>query len=225
MEILEIELWDPLVEFRRDLRDAQFYQQVIELLIVYSVDWRYPIICISFNFISSLYWTQIDRDGSGYIELSELKQALDLCGFKIPSYEVRRMVEEVDRDQRGPGKGRLSFDEFEHVRIHSPILFFYRFTKIFESWQGFLFFGFFLCGFQLCAKLKSQDVAATFKKVVSKPENLHTIGGTSNASSEGTTHTVKKKKKKNRMIDFWSFDFKDSEPLRLFFFRFEWRNS
>lgn len=33
MEILEIELWDPLVEFRRDLRDAQFYQQVIELLI------------------------------------------------------------------------------------------------------------------------------------------------------------------------------------------------
>lgn len=43
---------------------------------------------------------------------------------------------------------------------------------------------------QLCAKLKSQDVAATFKKVVSKPENLHTIGGTSNASSEGTTHTV-----------------------------------
>lgn len=41
------------------------------------------------------------------------------------------MVEEVDRDQRGPGKGRLSFDEFEHVRIHSPILFFYRLTKIF----------------------------------------------------------------------------------------------
>ncbi|XP_032795189.1 plastin-1 isoform X1 [Daphnia magna] len=102
-------------------------------------------------------FASVDRDGSGYIELAELKQALDICGFKIPSYEVRRMIEEVDRDQEGPGKGRLSFDEFEH----------------------------------LCAKLKSQDVAATFKKVVSKPENLHTIGGTSNASSEGTTHTIR----------------------------------
>jgi len=58
---------------------------------------------------------QIDRDGSGYIELAELKQALDVCGFKIPSYQVRLMIEEVDREQSGPGKGRLSFDEFEHV--------------------------------------------------------------------------------------------------------------
>ena len=58
---------------------------------------------------------QIDRDGSGYIELSELKQALDVCGFKIPQYKVRQMIDEVDRDQSGPGKGRLSFDEFEHV--------------------------------------------------------------------------------------------------------------
>lgn len=68
------------------------------------------------------FCSQVDRDGSGYIELAELKQALDLCGFKIPSYEVRRMIEDVDRDQHGPGKGRLSFDEFEHVRIDSYII-------------------------------------------------------------------------------------------------------
>lgn len=68
-------------------------------------------------FLCSFFTTQIDRDGSGYIELAELKQALDLCGFKIPSYQVRRMIEEVDRDQSGPGKGRLSFDEFEDVTI------------------------------------------------------------------------------------------------------------
>ena len=43
---------------------------------------------------------------------------------------------------------------------------------------------------QLCARLKSQDVATTFKKMVNKRENLETIGGTSEASSEGTTHSV-----------------------------------
>ena len=59
---------------------------------------------------------QIDRDGSGYIDLSELKAALDLCGFKIPHYKVREMIDEVDRDTSGAGKGRLSFDEFEDVR-------------------------------------------------------------------------------------------------------------
>ncbi len=29
MEILNIERWDSLVEFRRDLRDAHYYQQVV----------------------------------------------------------------------------------------------------------------------------------------------------------------------------------------------------
>jgi plastin-3 len=99
----------------------------------------------------------IDRDGSGFIELAELKQALDVCGFKIPQYKVRQMIDEVDREQSGPGKGRLSFEEFE----------------------------------QLCANLKSKDVATTFKQVVSKRENLETIGGMSDASSEGTTHSVR----------------------------------
>lgn len=62
-------------------------------------------------------FSQIDRDGSGYIDLSELKQALDVCGFKIPQYKVREMIDEVDRDTSGPGKGRLSFDEFENVTM------------------------------------------------------------------------------------------------------------
>jgi len=35
------------------------------------------------------------------------------------------------------------------------------------------------------------DVATTFKQVVSKKENLQTIGGMSEASSEGTTHSVR----------------------------------
>jgi len=99
----------------------------------------------------------IDRDGSGFIDLAELKSALDVCGFKIPQWKVRQMIDEYDRDQSGAGKGRLSFDEFE----------------------------------SLCAGLKAKDVATTFKQVVSKRENLETLGGMSEASSEGTTHSVR----------------------------------
>ena len=64
-------------------------------------------------------------DGSGYIELAELKQALDLCGFKIPQYQVRQMIDEYDRDQSASSKGRLSFDEFESVRLHSSFVYFF----------------------------------------------------------------------------------------------------
>ena len=39
--------------------------------------------------------------------------------------------------------------------------------------------------------MKSKDVAATFKQVVTKRENLETIGGMSATSSEGTTHSVR----------------------------------
>ena len=38
MEILNIERWDSMVEFRRDLRDAHYYQQVVS----FSFDW--PVI-------------------------------------------------------------------------------------------------------------------------------------------------------------------------------------
>ena len=62
-----------------------------------------------------LFFLQIDRDGSGFIDLAELKSALDVCGFKIPQWKVRQMIDEYDRDQSGAGKGRLSFDEFESV--------------------------------------------------------------------------------------------------------------
>ena len=39
--------------------------------------------------------------------------------------------------------------------------------------------------------MKAKDVATTFKQVVSKRENLETLGGMSEASSEGTTHSVR----------------------------------
>ena len=33
MEILNIERWDSLVEFRRDLRDTHYYQQVVVVFV------------------------------------------------------------------------------------------------------------------------------------------------------------------------------------------------
>ena len=43
----------------------------------------------------------------------------------------------------------------------------------------------------MCVGLKAQDIASTFKKVVSKRDNLETLGGMSAASSDGTTHSVR----------------------------------
>lgn len=44
---------------------------------------------------------------------------------------------------------------------------------------------------KLCSDLKAQDIALTFKTMVSRRENLETLGGMSAASSEGTTHSVR----------------------------------
>ena len=43
----------------------------------------------------------------------------------------------------------------------------------------------------LCSELKANEVGSSFKQVVSKKENLETLGGMSDASSEGTTHSVR----------------------------------
>lgn len=105
----------------------------------------------------SLIYIQIDANGDGFIDLAELRNALDVCGFKMPGYKVRQMIEEYDDKQRLQHKGRLSFDEFE----------------------------------KLCKELKANELGSTFKHVVSKKENLETLGGISEASSVGTTHSVR----------------------------------
>ncbi|OXU28618.1 hypothetical protein TSAR_010923 [Trichomalopsis sarcophagae] len=99
----------------------------------------------------------IDENGDGFIDLAELRNALDQCGFKMPGYKVRRMIEEYDDKRRPQEKGRLSFEEFE----------------------------------KLCQELRASEPSSTFKQVVSKKENLERLGGTSAASSEGTTHSVR----------------------------------
>ncbi|CAG5037762.1 unnamed protein product [Parnassius apollo] len=110
----------------------------------------------------------MDTSGNGYIDLKELKDALDSVGYKIPQWKVRCMIEEYDNGARqGRGvngsvngdarKNGMSLTEFE----------------------------------DLCANLKAQQVASTFKQAVSKKENLEHLGGMSEASSDGTTHSVR----------------------------------
>ncbi|XP_059222759.1 plastin-3 isoform X2 [Stomoxys calcitrans] len=100
---------------------------------------------------------EIDANKDGFIDLSELKAALDQVGFKLPGYQVREMIDEFQNKQRTSHQGKLNLEEFEN----------------------------------LCLDLKSKDVASTFKTVVSKKENLETLGGMSSISSEGTTHSVR----------------------------------
>jgi len=103
----------------------------------------------------------LDQDESGFIEMVELKQALDLAGFKIPGWKVRDMIDKYDRDTRKEdqiiGQRKLSYTEFE----------------------------------DLCCELKSKEVSQTFKKVVSRKDNITKHGGISEASAVGTTHSVR----------------------------------
>ncbi|CAG0883064.1 unnamed protein product [Darwinula stevensoni] len=123
MEILDVERFDALKEFVHELKAWQTLPR------------------------------RIDRDGNGYIDVKELREALEVVGFKVPQYKIRQMIQDVDKNR----DGRLSFEDFQ----------------------------------QLCADLKSQEVGSTFKQVVSRRENLETLGGMSEASSEGTTHSVR----------------------------------
>ncbi|XP_045464700.1 plastin-2 [Harmonia axyridis] len=100
---------------------------------------------------------QIDKNGDGYIDLKELRDALNACGFKIPGYKVREMENEFKQFNKAQIPGKLTFEEF--------------------------------C--KLCGDLKSNEIGNTFKLAVTKRENLQHHGGTSEASNEGTTHSVR----------------------------------
>ncbi|XP_026317022.1 plastin-2 [Hyposmocoma kahamanoa] len=114
-------------------------------------------------------FSQLDTSGNGYIDLKELKDALDSVGYKIPQWKVRCMIEEYfdngHNNRRGVNgsvngdarKNGITLPEFE----------------------------------DLCANLKAQQVSSTFKQAVSKKENLEHLGGMSEASSDGTTHSVR----------------------------------
>lgn len=61
-----------------------------------------------------MFLLQFDKNGDSLISLSELKEALDVCGFKLPGWQVRKLIEEYD-DKDKNHVGQLSLDEFEKV--------------------------------------------------------------------------------------------------------------
>lgn len=56
--------------------------------------------------------SQIDQDGSGTIDVSELQHALELCGLKIPSYQVRDLIAKYDSKVKD---GQIDIEEFKQV--------------------------------------------------------------------------------------------------------------
>lgn len=46
--------------------------------------------------------------------MSELHEALDLCGFRLANWEVRKMIEDYD-SKATKTKGKLVFSEFKKV--------------------------------------------------------------------------------------------------------------
>lgn len=87
------------------------------------------------------------------------------------------MIEDYD-NKKTETKGKLVFSEFKKV-VYILIVKKLHFLHKLYSY------------FQLCSDLKAGEVASSFKQVVSKKENLETLGGMSDASSEGTTHSVR----------------------------------
>lgn len=88
----------------------------------------------------------------GTLALGSLQEALARCGFRLPAWRVRDIVDRMDR-----GHGGLSLEEFEKI----------------------------------CTDQKSREFSATFKKKLSRNETVEKLGGMSEASSEGTTHSVR----------------------------------
>lgn len=70
--------------------------------------------CCNINICAFLF--QIDKNNDGFIELNELKDALDQCGFRLPGYRVREMVAEYSSKQ-STTQGKLSYEEFEALCV------------------------------------------------------------------------------------------------------------
>ncbi|XP_022661435.1 plastin-1-like [Varroa jacobsoni] len=96
-------------------------------------------------------------ENNGFVNLSDLKEALDLVGVKMPQWQIRNLTEDMSKEGKLKDPSKLSFEEFQ----------------------------------KLYTDLRSKDESVHFKKAIQKNEKVKTIGGSSNASSEGTTHSVR----------------------------------
>lgn len=60
----------------------------------------------------------IDNDGNGFINVTELGEALSVCGFRLPGYEVRNLISDFDKRIKDD---RLDLEEFKalYARLKS----------------------------------------------------------------------------------------------------------
>lgn len=67
----------------------------------------------------------MNKDGKGYLEVSNLKEALDIVGFKVPQWQVRQLIDDMERVSSGTKKTQVTFDELQKVKfILIPNLFY-----------------------------------------------------------------------------------------------------
>lgn len=102
-------------------------------------------------------YLQLSLQNDSSLDVTQVKDGLELVGFKLPLWKVRSIFDELEKKKPVQDKGRLSKNEF----------------------------------IKLCNDIRSQDVAQSFKSSISKRGNLETLGGMSEASSSGTTHSVR----------------------------------
>jgi len=58
---------------------------------------------------------QIDKNKNGFLDCTELKEALEIVGCKLPGWQLRRILEESEVEKSKLNK--LSYQDFEKVRI------------------------------------------------------------------------------------------------------------
>ena len=95
---------------------------------------------------------ETNGNADGTLALGNLQEALARCGFRLPAWRVRDIVDRMDR-----GHGGLTREEFESI----------------------------------CSDQKAREVSSTFKKKLSRNETVEKLGGNTEASNEGTTHSVR----------------------------------
>ncbi|MGH0145298.1 UNVERIFIED_CONTAM: hypothetical protein FKN15_031823 [Acipenser sinensis] len=58
-----------------------------------------------------------DTDGSGYIDVKELKVAMRALGFEPKKEEIKKMIVEIDKE----GTGKIDFNDFLAVMTHKMV--------------------------------------------------------------------------------------------------------
>ena len=112
---------------------------------------------------------QVEGVDSGYIDVSELKRALEIAGYKIPQFKVRIMIAEM----KPRTSGTVHMLEFEQVGASFLVK---------ENQADNLY--------QLCAKLQEQQSTKWMKQNIKPAENIITMGGTTEISNDETKHCI-----------------------------------